>query len=154
MPSSVWALKVNLRRPNSRSKATQANWERLPRRESGLSLAVTLQPRDQRPQEYLIEPQLTRRRHLLHQGRADPQDSYRAVGSNGGCPFRAPHVAGLSETGAILQHAQAIAIGLNLRLSGYDDVETIIHLAFANDVFPVLVIVPVTGAQHFPDFGV
>ena len=38
--------------------------------------------------------------------------------------------------------------------SRHDDVEAIVHLAFLDDLFTRVVILPIASAQHFPDFRV
>ena len=91
-----------------------------------------MQARDQGTQEDLVETQLARRTHLLHQRRADSQYCDRTFSNDGRRALRAAHIAGLAETCTVVQQIEILAVSDDAGSAGNDDIETVVYLALAS----------------------
>ncbi len=111
-------------------------------------------PPDQRPQEHAVEAQLAGSRHLLEQRRAHLDHRDFARGADGGVALGPLHVAGLAETFTGREHAHRSAVALHRAVAAHQNVETIVHLAFLDDLLAAGVVLPVAGAHHLDDLGV
>src|SRR5690606_11002440 len=112
--------------------------------------AVALQASDQGTQEYLVEAQLAGGGYLFQQCRADAKDRHVAAGANGCGSLGAAHEARLAEAVAVRQYSELFAVRLYICLSGNDNVEPVVHFAFADDILTAFVLMPVACAKHFP----
>src|SRR4029077_695196 len=143
--------------PAARGAATAARLFPGAGRDSGGGYGTrfgALQARDERAEEHAVEAQLTGSGDLLEERRAYLEYRHRARGADGGGALRARHVARLAEAVAGIERADALAVTLDVTATSHQDVEPIVHLAFLDDLLARGVVLPVTGAQHFPDLRV